>query len=139
MENQPTAVSSPAVQFETRDAEQNKFMGVLAYLGPLVFVPFFTKKESPFAQFHAKQGITLFVVDAAYFILSFLLRLIKVTKYTELFGEQIELGRFTPGFITWPLTILSIAIGVLAIIGILNAIKGKKKPLPLIGGIKIIK
>ena len=139
MENQTPIVPAAVAENEAQDAQDNKFMGVLAYLGPLVFVPFFTKKDSPFAQFHAKQGITLFAVDAAYFILNFLLRLIKVTKYTEVFGEQIELGRFTPGFITWPLTILSIAIGVLAIIGILNAIKGLKKPLPLIGGIKIIK
>ncbi|MDY4192559.1 MAG: hypothetical protein SOX72_10175 [Oscillospiraceae bacterium] len=34
---------------------------------------------------------------------------------------------------------VSIAIGVFAILGIVNALNGKMKPLPLIGKIKILK
>ena len=45
-----------------KDVEENRVVAVLSYLGPLFFVPLFLKRESPFCQFHAKQGLAFFVV-----------------------------------------------------------------------------
>ncbi|MCL2107381.1 MAG: DUF4870 domain-containing protein [Oscillospiraceae bacterium] len=129
---------APAATDETRDAEENKLMGVLAYCGPLALLPFFTKKDSPFAQFHAKQGITLCILWIGYLIVRGLLGLIKITRTEYVWGVPVEYTS-KPWFITLITSLLAVGVSLLAIIGIINAIKGEKKPLPLIGGISIIK
>ncbi|HWR18721.1 MAG TPA: zinc ribbon domain-containing protein [Clostridia bacterium] len=118
------AQTAPALD----DAQQNKAMGILAYLGILVLVPLFAAPNSPFARYHANQGLVLAIAEIAYGIL--------VGILTTLFWS-----------ISWTFgsimsTIFSLVwLGFLAlvIIGIMNAAKGEKKPLPLIGGITIIK
>ena len=136
---QYAAPEAAPVADEAQDAADNKVMGILSYFGPLALIPFLTKKDSPFAQFHAKQGMTLLVVDNAVIIVNAILGAIKVTRTSEaLWGIPVEV-KVTPWYISLVTTLLSLAIGVLAIIGIINAVKGLKKELPLIGGIKIFK
>jgi len=130
--------AAPVVEDEAKDAQDNKVMGILSYLGFLVLIPYFTKKDSPFAMFHAKQGMTLFILDVAVIILNALLGLIKITSTDYYWGVPVEVKR-TPWFISLITTLLGIGIGVLAIIGIINAIKGQKKELPLIGKLNFIK
>lgn len=90
-------------------------MGVLAYLGILVLVPLFAAKESAFARFHVNQGLLLLIAEVICGVVS-------VIPFI--------------GFLGW---IISVAIAVFAIIGIINATKGEMKPLPLIGNITLIK
>ena len=92
------------------DAEENKLFGVLGYLGILFLIPLLAKKESPFAQFHAKQGMVLFIVGFVGFVGSFII-------WIPLVG--------------WAVAIFLL---VLMIMGIVNALGGKTKELPLIGG-----
>ena len=101
-------------QFDPADIEKNKAMGVLAYI--LFFIPLLAAKDSPFARFHANQGLVLFLAG----ILSSVLLIIPIL-----------------GWIIAP--ILSIVITVLAVLGIINAIGGKAKELPIIGKFKILK
>lgn len=42
--------------FDPNDVAQNRGISVLSYLGPLVFIPLFARKNSPYAQFHADQA-----------------------------------------------------------------------------------
>jgi len=60
----------PQVQPTPNDIEQNKIMAVIAYLSILCFVPLLLKKTSPYAQFHAKQGLALFIIEMASFLIS---------------------------------------------------------------------
>jgi len=131
------AAEAPAVD-EAQDAQDNKLMGILSYLGFLALIPFLTKKDSPFAQYHAKQGMTLFVLDIAVIILNSILGLIKVTKVVN-YGWWQDSIRVTPWYISLVTWLLSIGLLVLAVMGILNAVKGLKKELPLIGKIQIFK
>ncbi len=94
------------------DVQQNKVMAVLAYIGVLVFVPILAAKESKFAMYHANQGLILFIAEVALTILSVPMPLIGC---------------------------LSILPMVLAILGIINALNGEMKPLPLVGNIQILK
>lgn len=55
------------------DAQQNKVMGILAYLSWLVIVPWIAAKESPFARYHTNQGLVLAIVEIAWWILSAIL------------------------------------------------------------------
>jgi uncharacterized membrane protein len=85
------------------DARENQVWGIIAYLGILFLVPLLGKKDSPFAQYHAKQGLALTVV---WFI-----------------------GLFIPlvNMVMWAVFV------VFMILGILNAVNGKMNPLPVIG------
>lgn len=45
------------------DVEINKNVAILSYVWILCLVPLLGKKNSKFAQFHAKQGLVLFVLE----------------------------------------------------------------------------
>lgn len=51
--------SKKSIQPDPKDIEANKLLASLSYFGLLCFVPLFLKKDSDFAQFHAKQGFLL--------------------------------------------------------------------------------
>jgi len=97
------------------DIQQNKGMAIVAYI--LFFVPLLAAKESPFAQYHARQGLNLFLLALATNIVLGIIPII--------------------GWLLLPLANLGIL--ALAIIGILGAANGQVKPLPLIGKIEILK
>jgi len=104
-----------------KDAQDNKIMGLLAYLGILFLVPLLAAKDSPFAKYHVNQGVILFIYSIAVFIVGMIL--------------SVALGR-----IGWMLSLLlNLSVLVFVIIGIINALNGEKKPLPLIGNFEIIK
>jgi len=54
---QPTGEATQAPVSDEKDIEDNKLIAALSYLGILVLIPLLAKKESKFAQFHAKQGL----------------------------------------------------------------------------------
>ncbi|MEI9966420.1 MAG: hypothetical protein WDN67_02055 [Candidatus Moraniibacteriota bacterium] len=54
--------------FEKTDIEKNRLVAALSYLGLLFLIPLLLKTDSPFAQFHARQGLVLAIV---FFIGSF--------------------------------------------------------------------
>ncbi|NLA26824.1 MAG: hypothetical protein GX878_05455 [Firmicutes bacterium] len=92
------------------DIQQNKGMAFLAYLGILFLIPLLAKKDSPYAQFHAKQGLVLFLGWIA----------VTVINVIPIIGQIISaLG--------------SLFLIVLFIMGVINAFSGKVKELPLIG------
>ena len=116
-----------ALEVDADDADQNKMTGVLAYLGPLCFLPLITAKDSPFAKYHAKQGFVLFLLEIAVCILLYVV---------AIFVAML------PGFLGFLNAVFGLIYLVplgLTIFGIINAAAGKCVPLPLIGGIKILK
>ena len=96
--------------------ENNKIMAAISYIWILFLVPLFAAKDDAFARFHANQGLLLFLA-------SIVLGIIGVIP---VIGTIIAL---VGGIVTF----------VFMILGIINALKGEMKPLPLIGGIEIIK
>ena len=125
------AVPTGAPVTDERDAADNKAMGILAYFGPLVFIPMFVAKTSKFARFHTVQGFNLFLLDVAYGIVGTILTAILTAA----------LLWTAPGLLVVLNLIISlvwVGIGVLAIIGIVNAAQGKMKALPIIGKLHIL-
>jgi hypothetical protein len=118
------------------DAEQNKAMAILAYI--IWFIPLIAgaHKTSPFAKFHANQGLNNFLFAVAYSVVYFILTAIlgAIFLSTLTYGT---LGAY--GVITLILSLLFIIPGVFAILGIVNAATGKMKPLPIIGKFNLIK
>ncbi len=83
---------------------------LLSYIGVLFLVPLLTRKEDDFSQFHAKQGMILFLAEVA-----------------TMFVAWIPLLGWLLGGLLWVVWI------VLSVLGIVNVIKGKKEELPVIG------
>jgi uncharacterized membrane protein len=111
----------------TSGGDNDKLMGILAYLGILVLVPLLAAKDSKFAQYHARQGLTLFVVEIVLTVLYW------IVGFAAVFT-----GGF--GFILFPLLgLVWLGTLVLSIIGIVNVINNEEKPLPVIGGIQLMK
>ena len=95
--------------------ENNKLMGILSYIGILVLIPIFAAKDDPFVRYHANQGLVNFIVALVAGVLT-----------------AIPIVGIVAGLV-------GIVCFVFSILGIINAVKGEMKPLPFIGGIKIIK
>lgn len=114
--------------FDQTDIDQNKIMAVLAYFGPLVLVPILGAPKSPFARYHSNQGLVLFIAEIVYGIIYAILS-------TVFYSISFSLG----SILTSVLGIVYVVIAIIAIIGIINAIQGKAKALPVIGNIKILK
>ena len=112
-------------EFDPADIESNKIMALISYIGILVLIPIFAAKESKYARFHANQGLVLLIASAAYSIAYSIVAAI--------------LGAINLSFIASLLGLVSIAFPVLAVLGIINAVKGIAKELPIIGKFKILK
>ena len=100
----------PVLKADSKDFDENKLWAILAYI--LFFLPMIFAKDSKFANYHAKQGLVLFIAGL----------LINVV------GGIIPILGW---FIILPLG--NILVIILAIIGIINAAKAEMKQLPLIG------
>lgn len=110
---------------EKRDVEKNKVYAILAYLGILCLVPLFAAKDSPYAKYHANQGLVLFLIEVALGVLGNMIGVVSVLAGL--------------GFVLLIMPLVWLALFVLAIMGIINAANGEMKPLPIIGGITLVK
>lgn len=105
-----------------------KGMAILSYFGFLVLIPIFAAKNDPFARYHANQGLVLCILSIVCSVLSNLL--------TNLLAEAIPMLALVLSLV---FGLVSLVIWVFAIIGIIHAAKGETKPVPIIGGITLLK
>lgn len=122
-EEAPKQEQQPPVEkkAESSDVDKNKLMAIIGYVLPILFfVPLLSEesKHSPFAKFHANQQLVLLISAVI----------------VNIAGSIIP---FIGWFIILPFG--GLAILVIAIIGLINAIKGEMKKLPIIGGFEILK
>lgn len=113
MDDKETTQGQDDIQMNPEEptvVEKNTFMAILSYIGPLVIIPFLTAKDDPFVYFHIRQGLMLFIAEVALWFL---------------------MATFWFLFPIWQ--IINLVIFVLAVIGIINAIGGKEKELPIVG------
>lgn len=59
----PADKSSSAKASADKDIEANKTLAALSYAWILCLVPLLGRRDSKFAQFHAKQGLVLFIIE----------------------------------------------------------------------------
>ncbi len=116
-----TDTKDHTAEYDPNDVEQNKIISLFSYLGILILVPIFGAKDSAYARFHTNQGLALIIGELAFNIA------IGILDY--IFANVAILG---------PLVALlgslgNVAIFVLTIMGIYNAVNGRAKDLPIIG------
>jgi uncharacterized membrane protein len=101
--------------YTSDDIEKNKVISALAYF--IFFLPLIASPDSPFGKFHANQGLILLIVGV---VGSTVLTIIPII-----------------GWLLLPL--FSLAVFVFAVLGLINALNGQAKELPIIGSYKILK
>ncbi len=119
---------------QSQENQKDRVMAVLAYI--LFFVPLIagTYKTSPFVKYHTNQGTILFIAAIVWGIL--------FGKISAIFAVLMGI---VPGlwFLKFPLSIVEDIYWIVPVIffiyGIVNAVQGKCKPLPLIGRITLFK
>lgn len=100
---------------EQNTIDEGKTAAIVSYIftpiGLLVAYILNNTVKNEFANFHIGQSVRLAILGVANWALAWLL----------------------PGFLSLVSTAISVGILVLMILGIMNAVNGKKAPLPLIG------
>lgn len=105
--------------FTPEDIEKNKVIAALAYL--VFFIPLLAAPESKFGRYHANQGLVLNIAE------------IILSVFSSIFLYSIP-------FIGWAISlVLNLVMLFLVISGFMNAYNGKAVPLPVVGGITILK
>lgn len=103
--------------YDTQDVQTNKIWAALSYVGILFILPLLVNGgQSRYAKYHANQGFILFLLNIVIGIVNAIL------------GNIPVLGAIVS-------VLLSLASLALMILGIINAVNGKAKQLPLIGGL----
>lgn len=115
--------------YSERDIKGNTLMAVLSYIGILVLIPIFAAKDSPYARFHATQGLNLLVVEVLWSVVNGIIGGIFALTGIGFFSVLWSI-------IAW---LVGIVLLLAAIVGILNAAQGRARELPVIGGFRLIK
>lgn len=108
-------------KMDPNDIQQNNIMAIFCYLGILVLIPIFAVKNSRYCRFHANQGLVSIIVSSLIGAISSLLGAAVHWVFFLLFSPAI------------------VAILALQVLGIIYAIQGKARELPIIGKISLLK
>lgn len=99
-------------------SQDEKTMAIVAWF--LFFVPLLTdQKDSKFVKFHVNQSLNLVLLSVAGYVVASVLMVVLI------------------GFLLLP--VVGIGVFVLWIIGLISALNGETKRLPIIGNIELIK
>jgi uncharacterized membrane protein len=104
------ATTEAAEQASSFTINEQTVMAALSYLGILILIPFFVKKEDPFVHYHIKQGVVLLIPELILYVVSGMM------------------------YFLWPVwNIIWLIILGFTIVGVINCLTKKEKPLPFIG------
>ena len=105
----PQAQQQVGTQEDITGVDPNRLMAAISYLGILVLIPLFLKRDDSFVLFHAKQGLVIFI---GYVLASILARFMPIA-----------------GNLLWLVMIVA------SIAGFIQALRGLRWKVPGIGDI----
>ncbi len=116
-----TTSTRPAVASITEaEIQDGKTMAILAYI--FFLIPLLAARDKKFAMFHTEQAIVLWIAFIVIYIAAIVLNIV-VAQISNSLACIISILTFLP----W------LAYVVLWIMGLINAVGGKVKELPVIG------
>ena len=92
------------------EINEGKIFALLAYLSILCIIPLVFKKNNPFALYHGKQGLVIFIGQVTIFVVSIII------------GQGLS-------------HLLWFVLGVFSLWGVVEALRGNYVKMPLISGI----
>ena len=104
------------------ESTENKVMGVLSYISVLVLIPILIGQKDGFVRHHANQGLNLCIIGIACRIV------MSIVGWIPIIGWLV-------GIVVWA---ISVGVFILAVLGIIYALQGKTKSLPIVGNIKLL-
>ena len=130
---QSQSQQSQPQQSQPQSRDDDKLMAILSYLGVLWLIPLCTNayKNSEFVKFHFNQGAIILIIALGWGVISSILR--------GIFFAIFFWFPVTSVLVNVVITVLSLCIVALIIVGIVGAAKDKMEPLPIIGDIKLFK
>lgn len=128
-------------EYDKKEIESGKGMAVLSYI--IALIPYFAEKKNKYVRFHAVQGMNILIIAVAWAILAAIINTIVEAIFCSTgYGYWYSSCWYTFGVedvISWIVSLVSLGIGVLDIIGLVYAATGKAKEVPILGKVKIIK
>ncbi|MBR5021673.1 MAG: hypothetical protein IKY18_00500 [Oscillospiraceae bacterium] len=115
---------------EQEDLKGKKFTACLAYLFWFAVIPMIYSTESKFIKYHANQGFVLATVETIYIIIMVIVSKLVLWPFSRAASLLVETTMFM---------VFVGVFGMLSLIGIFNVIRGKEKPIPTFGHIKLLK
>lgn len=106
----------------------NKLMNALSYTGILFFLPLIVNNDAE-GKFHANQGLIALILQVIFRVVGGVLGAL---SHLPLVGGLVGIVGSIFGWAAWLVGI------VILIFGIVNAINGTTKPIPVVGGFNII-
>lgn len=100
---------------EEQEIKEGKFFAIISYVSFLCIITLVLKKDNKFALYHARQGLVLFVMEVAAFILSII----------PLLGWLVGVFGYTLFLLVSLWAILQAALGIYCRIPIITEISEK--------------
>lgn len=116
-----------SMECNKKNVGDSRITAALAYLGVLVVVLFFIEKKSAFVRYHVAQGMNLFVLEIVYGIIY------------QFVAAAVLMVSWRFYFLVKLIGAAALVFPVLAVIGIINAVNGQEKELPVIGKIRLVR
>jgi len=104
---------------------EDKVFAALGYLSILFVVPLILKHDNDSVYFHAKQGMVLFLAEVVVWFVLFMLESFIVAL----------LPRISFSITSWLGALAWILFVALSVIGVYNALRGKRWEMPILGRI----
>ena len=115
-----TTETTTGVQFTPEEIEEGKGMAILAWI--FWIIPLLAARDKRFAMFHTQQALALWITIVVIYIAMWIL-----TMLVSLISDTLTCIISILMFIPW------IVFVVFWIMGLITAIQGKAKELPIIG------
>lgn len=109
-ESEPVVANTEPVK--EVEPDNTLLMGILAYVGILIIIPYLVARDNTFVKYHVQQGLVLCIGWIILWV---------VGMYFWAFYPVISL--------------VQLGLLVLSIIGIVNVVQKKQVPLPLVGSL----
>lgn len=119
-----STMSDESAKFDPNDVQATKGLAWLSYVGIFFIIPMITQKNSAYSRFHVNQGVALFIAAIVCYIVGYTLMIVLA---------------FVLPMLSFVGSLICLIPVVFAIIGIVNALQGNAKRLPIIGNMQIVK
>lgn len=126
---EPNELNQITAEPEKEDLKGKKFTAMLAYLFWFTVIPMIYSSESKFVKYHANQGLVLAIAETICWV---------VTAATAKILWSISIATSLLVETTMYMSFISVFV-ILSLIGIVNVMRGKEKPIPTFGKITLWK